>query len=267
MSFLREYTLPNHDEILQQFLAELDNPDWEEPVEVNNTNISLRNMFEYGGIRAWKAVGLIKRPPPDVLRELMNVSTRKLWDPLCIQAQPVETVDAQADIVQLSFRSGPAAPRDFCLWRHKITQPDGTIIILVQSLYHPRAAEQKGFVRGNVPIAGYRLQPFGTRPPPPPPEEGEEEEEEEEDPGFMIPKKPVVEEVAPETMATLMVHADLKTYFVGLYQHARTPSVSLYLFPVTPPGWAQGWVPRFVLDEIAQREPGTIAALREKMGG
>jgi len=83
VSFLRDFTVPDTDATVAEFLAELENPAWEEYCIEDDVRIWVRNFLEYGGTRAFKGHGVIKCSPPTVLGEIQNIPGRKAWDSLC----------------------------------------------------------------------------------------------------------------------------------------------------------------------------------------
>lgn len=70
-------------------------------------------------------------------------------------------MDERSNIRRVCFKAvWPTAPRDFLICTTHEVQPDGSILIATVSVPDSHFAQQKGYVRGNIRISGYHIQPY-----------------------------------------------------------------------------------------------------------
>eukprot|EP01035_Chromulina_nebulosa_P024607 gene24607-32049_t len=72
-------------------------------------------------------------------------------------------VDGETSIRRVCFKGiWPTAPRDFVLCTTWQLQNDGSILIATMSADDSLFAQQKGYVRANIQISGYCIQPYSS---------------------------------------------------------------------------------------------------------
>jgi hypothetical protein len=70
-------------------------------------------------------------------------------------------VDDRTAIRRLCFKAvWPTAPRDFLICTSHHTFADGSVLISTMSAPDTLCPQQKGYVRGNIQISGYHIQPY-----------------------------------------------------------------------------------------------------------
>lgn len=97
-----------------------------------------------------------------VLECTEDLETRKQWDELFIEGSNVETLDDSHQVLHFKFKSGTmmVSNRDFVMARSVRTNDDGTIVANHVSIEHPDVGENKGFVRGEIDVSGYFIEPL-----------------------------------------------------------------------------------------------------------
>ena len=104
---------------------------------------------------------VIGAPPAAVLRRLVDAASMPRWDAAVLRARRVLSLDANSDVVHVTYKSVAlwplpfrAAPRDVCLLRYwQRNARDGSLTMRFYDTVSPACAPVEGFVRARC-VAG-----------------------------------------------------------------------------------------------------------------
>jgi hypothetical protein len=148
-------------DVLREALAAPDGDSgWVSVVEKNGVTICKKSV-PGNPLNMMRGACVIRRSPDSVLAMVTNKERKAEWDSLFRSARLVEELCPEYEIACDEYKAvWPTSPRDFCTVRGVARLADGTIIAAGKSVTHPRCPEGNGFVRGNVHMAGFVLQPL-----------------------------------------------------------------------------------------------------------
>jgi len=112
-----------------------------------------------------KGVGMLPAPPVVVANFLRDYSRRCEWDSLFNEMAKIETINGFTQVIRTSYKPlWPASARDLCTMTHLRALANGTVVILIRSLEHPKCPEVKDYVRGEISLAGFIMKPISGDP-------------------------------------------------------------------------------------------------------
>jgi len=134
---------------------------WAHSTEKDGVNI-YRRYVEGSDIAMMKGIARLPASADKVLALTDNLSGRKEWDELLIDAEVLQVFDEHHRIAHLKFKSPSfgVSNRDFILAYSTKKNDDGTILVSAVSTEHPHGVEVKGFVRGEILSSGYYIKPI-----------------------------------------------------------------------------------------------------------
>ena len=97
----------------------------------------------------------------DVLKCTEDYETRKKWDELFNGGEVLKTIDDSHQVITLKFKSPSmvVSNRDFVMAR--AVKKEGNVILSNHvSVPYPDHGEQKGYVRGEIDVSGYVIEPL-----------------------------------------------------------------------------------------------------------
>ena len=97
----------------------------------------------------------------DVLRCTEDYETRKKWDELFNGGEILKSIDEHHQVITLKFKSPSmvVSNRDFVMAR--AVKREGNVILSNHvSVPYPDHGEQKGYVRGEIDVSGYVIEPL-----------------------------------------------------------------------------------------------------------
>mmetsp|Transcript_41165 Transcript_41165/g.97551 ORF Transcript_41165/g.97551 Transcript_41165/m.97551 type:complete len:250 (+) Transcript_41165:364-1113(+) len=156
-----------YDEILSRLFNIMgENSDLKRGVEdsaANTSGVDVHYTVKAENAKAIKVArgeGIIRAPPHEVLGMLLHVERRPEWDDLCDHGSVVQQFGPCADIIYLSYQGklGVCA-RDLCLLRAWRRLPDGSLILVSNSIETPDVSRVAGKVRAECHDCIYIITP------------------------------------------------------------------------------------------------------------
>lgn len=148
-SLMAEFVLQAHD----------DAPGWKLTTEKLDVKAYVRAASKLG---SFKGVGVIQQHPYVVLKLILEISRRHLFDPQLLAKQRLELYDQHTFIDHLVYKAVfPASPRDFVNITHWRVLRDGSILVIAASVERDDLCPKKEpkIVRAEAIMAGFLLIP------------------------------------------------------------------------------------------------------------
>lgn len=112
---------------------------------------------------AIKAVTVIKASLKNLMNLLLSDARMGEYDEMFDRHEPIH-VSNSANIRRVLYKGvWPTTPRDFIICTTHEMQPDGSVLIATISAPDSLSPINKDYVRGNVQISGYHLQPYSAQ--------------------------------------------------------------------------------------------------------
>ena len=152
------------DDLVARFMKTVHSSVWE-PNGSRNGVSAFKNP-ESGSVAMVKGIGRVNFPINRIATLLMDPSLRHTYDPLLDTAATVEVLSEHSQIFHFQFKAiFPAAARDFVNLVHWRMLPNGSIVLLAESLPSNDpvdgavTATKGSAVRGHVHMGGWLLEP------------------------------------------------------------------------------------------------------------
>ena len=111
---------------------------------------------------AIKAVTVVKATLKNLLNLLLADARMGEYDEMFDRHEPIH-VSSCANLRRVMYKGvWPTTPRDFIICTTHEVQPDGSVLIATISAPDSLSPMNKDYVRGNVQISGYHIQPYST---------------------------------------------------------------------------------------------------------
>lgn len=112
---------------------------------------------------AIKAITVIKASLKNLLNLLLSDARMGEYDEMFDRHEPIH-VSSCANIRRVMYKGvWPTTPRDFIICTTHEVQADGSVLICTISAPDSLSPISKDYVRGNVQISGYHIQPYSTQ--------------------------------------------------------------------------------------------------------
>lgn len=136
-----------------------DAPGWKLQTEKLDVKAYVRSASKLG---SFKGVGVIQQHPYVVLKLILEISRRHLFDPQLLTKQRLHLYDQHTFIDHLMYKAVfPASPRDFVNITHWRVLHDGSILVIAASVDRDDLCPKKEpkIVRAEAIMAGFLLIP------------------------------------------------------------------------------------------------------------
>lgn len=122
------------------------------------TKHEIRIFRKRGSLHKFKGEGVIRMPPEEVQRVLLDVGLSSQWDGMCREAGVVERVDDSTRVVYLRYRARKClmtSSRDLCVVHSHALREDGTFVLAGASVEHPKCPPRADTVRAELSCGGW----------------------------------------------------------------------------------------------------------------
>jgi len=167
MSFLRQ---DEYREIAREALINL--------LKITGQNANWDYLYEHDGVKIWRKKQLgpntigckgtcrVDASPLSTLRLLQDYQNRSQWDDLCNDAEIIEAISDSVNILRISYRSSNwwwGSKTDICAVGQSRVLPDGTCLLALSSVQHPKCGLASGYVRAKLILCGWIVRPYIPR--------------------------------------------------------------------------------------------------------
>ena len=116
-------------------------------------------------INSVKGIGIVKVPPPFIVRVLNDPSYTTMLDDMLKESRIIKELSKSVHLVQLLYKPvWPTAARDFAVLSILGQLDDRTWISSGASVEDPRMPPEKGYVRAQLDIGGYLIRSVPSNP-------------------------------------------------------------------------------------------------------
>jgi hypothetical protein len=145
--------------MMEVFDKTWDHPDWKVVINDKKADLVVSQRTTAEGLNSIKARGMINWSTQQIFRVIGDDKYRKQYDPIYDSSTFLERIADQTFLVYHKTKKVMVVgPRDFVLLLHFNMSSSGVIYAIVtESGLNDLVPEQKGIVRGSLPLGGWRL--------------------------------------------------------------------------------------------------------------